>query len=184
MGTVTITENAKRAVVSLLNESLQIEYEFMMNYPRCIEVLVNIHKITDEQLISDIKTCGEDSTRHFDDISQLIERLGGKPVWKTSPIGQMDDVSSRIADQLKREFAVLAIFEGINHILQQNKAKIKGWKFFGKTFTVRSEPQENPVTFNEIKNIMDIEISDEKKHIRLAEDSIATIRALLPGITA
>ncbi len=183
MGTVTITEDGKRAVMSLLNDSLQIEYEFMMNYPRCIEILVNKHKITDEQLIGDIKICADDSTRHFNEISQLIESLGGKPVWKTSVIGQWDDIPSRINDQLKREKEVLAIFKDINRILQQNKVEIKDRKFFGKTFTVRSEPQEAVVTLNEIKSIIDRETSDEIKHIRLAENSIATIRALLPEIT-
>ncbi len=95
----------------------------------------------------------------------------------------MDDIISRIDDQLKREREVLAIFKDINHILQQNKVEIKSRKFFGKTFTLRIDPQESVVTLNEIKSLMDLEIIDEIKHIRLAENSIATIRTLLPEIT-
>ncbi len=183
MEAVTITEDAKRALMSLLSDSLQIEYEFIMNYPRCIEILVNKYKITDEQLIGDINICADESRRHFDEISQLIESFGGKPVWKTSVIGHWDDIPSRINEQLEREKEVLAIFKDINRILQQNKVEVKDRKFFGKRFTVRSEPEGSMVTLNEIKSIMDREISDEIKHIRLAENSIATIKVLMSETT-
>jgi len=41
-----INEDSKKAIVSLLNKSIEVEYAFIFNYPRLIDQLVNIEPIT------------------------------------------------------------------------------------------------------------------------------------------
>jgi hypothetical protein len=45
-----IKDDAKAAIIKLLNEAIQTEYSFIMNYPRIIDHLVKIDNIHDEQL--------------------------------------------------------------------------------------------------------------------------------------
>jgi len=87
----TIKENGKKAIVDLLNKSLQVEYSFILNYPRIIDNLVII-KIHDEQLIKDLEHVGKESTRHLGSLGQLIVQLGGEPEWQIEVIDRMVDV--------------------------------------------------------------------------------------------
>jgi len=41
-----INEDGKKAIVRLLNKSIEVEYAFIFNYPRLIDQLVNIQPIT------------------------------------------------------------------------------------------------------------------------------------------
>ena len=43
-----INEDGKKAIVSLLNKSIEVKYAFIFNYPRLIDQLVNIEPITQE----------------------------------------------------------------------------------------------------------------------------------------
>ena len=64
----TITDEAKRDLIHVLNESLEIEYDMILNYPRMIEKLENIDKIHDEQLNYDLQLLGRQSIRHFNEV--------------------------------------------------------------------------------------------------------------------
>ncbi len=175
----TIKEDAKKALIGLLNRSLQVEYVFIINYPRLIDKLVNYDNIRDEQLTKDIETLGKDSMRHFGDISNLVERLGGKPVWSMDVIARLEDVEELLVKQLKREKAVLSMFEDAKSMVLANKAKVRVREFFGKVIRVRGGLSEDIVTVDDVIGVLDREMWDEKKHIRLVEDSIATFRALI-----
>ena len=41
-----INEDGKKAIVRLLNKSIEVECAFIFNYPRLIDQLVNIQPIT------------------------------------------------------------------------------------------------------------------------------------------
>ncbi len=44
---VTITDQAKKAISELCNESVVTEYDMILNYPRIIDHIVNFEKIKD-----------------------------------------------------------------------------------------------------------------------------------------
>ena len=60
----TITDDAKIAISGILNRSLLVEYDFILNYPRIIDRLVNYDDIHDEQLIGDLDRLGKESMKH------------------------------------------------------------------------------------------------------------------------
>ena len=80
MEIVTITDEAKRAIAKLCNESVIVEYEMILSYPRIIDHIVNFEKIKDEQLVKDIDKLGKDSLRHFTKMDEMIRDLGDNMV--------------------------------------------------------------------------------------------------------
>ncbi len=179
METETIKEDAKRALVALINKSLQIEYEFIMNYPRMIDKLVNYDEIHDEQLTRDIQKFSKDSLRHFGELTALVEKLGGQPMWNMEMIARLDDVEELLTRQLGKEREVLSIFEQAKRIVEQNSVKVKAGGLFRRLIIgLKDEPPERIIYVPEIMSIVEREIMEEKGHVRLVEDSIATIKAL------
>ena len=77
----TLTDYGRKAIVSILNRALIVEYAFILNYPRMMDKLVNYDKINDEMLNSNFNRLGKESMKHFNDDVKLIERLGGEPAW-------------------------------------------------------------------------------------------------------
>ena len=49
-----ITENAKRTMVDLLNRTIQLEYAYIINYPRLIDQIVAIEEVPDQQIAADL----------------------------------------------------------------------------------------------------------------------------------
>ena len=167
----TIKENGKKAIVDLLNKSLQVEYSFILNYPRIIDNLVII-KIHDEQLIKDLEHVGKESTR-------LIVQLGGEPKWQIEVIDRMVDVDRMLVQQLGKEKLALSLCQQAKHLAEQNRAKVKVKDFFGRLIRMQDELPIDVVNINDVISVLDRIIIDEKKHIRLVEDSIATLNVLM-----
>lgn len=179
MEIVTLKEDAKIALAALMNKSLQVEYTFIMNYPRMIDKLVNYDGINDEKLINDIQRFSKDSLRHFGTLTSLVERLGGKPMWNMEIVARLEDVAELLTQQLEKEKEVLSLFEEMKRFILANKVIIKPPKFFGRFITLRGTwPPENVVDVNEIMSIVEYQIMEERGHIKLVEDSVATIKAL------
>ena len=45
-----ITESGKKLIINLLREAIEIEYGFIVNYPRVVDQLVNIETIPQEEV--------------------------------------------------------------------------------------------------------------------------------------
>ncbi len=60
-----ITNDGKRAIVSILNSGLAVEYIHIVNYPRFIDQMVNINEVPDnDPSVVVLKKLGEASVRH------------------------------------------------------------------------------------------------------------------------
>ena len=174
----TIKENGKKAIADLLNKSLQVEYSFILNYPRIIDNLVII-KIHDEQLIKDLEYVGKESVWHFGWVGQLIVQLGGESQWGIEVIDRMVDVDRMLVQQLDKEKLALLLFQQAKHLAEQNRVKVKVKDFFGRLIRMQDELPVDVVNINDVISVLDHIIIDEKKHIRLVEDSIATLNMLM-----
>ena len=175
----TIKDDAKRALTGLLNKSLQVEYDFIMNYPRMIDQIINYEGIRDEQLVKDLEILGKVSLRHFGEISKLVERLGGEPIWKIDVIARLEDVQELLIEQLAKEKEAASIYEDAKRIVVQNKVEVKTGGFLSKVIRIREELPQDIVSADDIIRLLDRQIWDERSHVKLVEDSIATLRALM-----
>ena len=175
----TITDDAKRALIKILNESLQVEYAFILNYPRLIDIIRHYHEFQDEQLCKDLEKLGKDSSRHLGSVGELIVKLGGEPMWEIQVIGRVADVEKVLAQQLEREKLAKSMYQEAKLVAQRNKAKAKVREILGKFIKVKYEEPEDVVDANDVINTFERIITDEGNHIRLVEDSIATLNALM-----
>lgn len=124
-----ITEEGKKAIVILLNKSLQVEYGLILNYPRIVEQLENIEKTEDKELINNMERFGKDSLRHSAIVSRLIEELGDKPDYELLVIERTVDIHSMMVEQLAKEKTAMSIYKDAKRITEKNQVKSKG--FFG-----------------------------------------------------
>ena len=118
-----ITEDGKKAIVSLFNKSIEIEYAFIFNYPRLIDQLVNIEPIIQESVAKKLELLGKESVQHAHWIMQLIEGLGGEPQLLFELIDRMTDIPSLLLEQLEREKLVQSLFQQAKLVAEQNQAK-------------------------------------------------------------
>ena len=89
---------ANRAkLIGLLNQILQIEYSFMIHYPRLARALRS------EEARSILEELGRDSTRHGNVVSGIIEELGGKAEWSFEPAPDGTDMAAVLRKQLEKE---------------------------------------------------------------------------------
>lgn len=165
----TLKKEAKRSIVAKLNRALQVEYDLIFNYPRMVDKLVNIDKINDEKLNNTIEVLGIESLRHFTEIDNLIVKLGGETQWRFEVIDRLVDVEEILAAQLKREKWVVSWYASVKRIAEQGKAGFLDRLTMGSDF----------VDANEIINVMDRLIRDEKRHAILLEKAIPTLKKLM-----
>ena len=97
-----ITEEGKKAIINLLNKSIQVEYDMVMNYPRIMDQIKNIDKSQSEEFINNCERLGKDSFRHATIATKLIEELGGKPEFEMLVIDRMIDIQKALIEQLAR----------------------------------------------------------------------------------
>ena len=168
-----ITENGKKTIVDLLNKSLQVEYGFIVNYPRLIDQMVNIDEIPDKQLPEDLERLGKASFRHAGEVIQLIGRLGGEPDWRVEPIDRIVDMGSMLAQQLKKEKLAQSIYQKAKHVAEQSQVKSGG--FLGRLRTLSNPELRNVTERSDTIRILEHLAAQEYTHIRLVEDIIAVL---------
>lgn len=174
---LTITDQAKRAIAAVFNESVVAEYSMILNYPRIIDHIVNIEKITDKQLIDDINKLGTDSLHHFGVTDRIIGTLGSKIVWEPSTLPRLVGVPDMLEAQLKNENAARAFYIEARKIAAVNKATYKSGGFFS-AFTQRNKPEEIIIRYDLLIRDIDRLILDEERHIRIVEDLLVTCKTL------
>jgi len=164
-----ITEEGKRAIVALLNQALLAEYGMLLNYPRIIDQLANIDKVSDKQLAIDLERLGKDSFRHAGIVGQLIAQLGGKPDWDITVIDRMIDIGSMLVEQLAKEKLAMSIYQDAKRIADKNQVKAKG--FLGRLTTWREEPRDTTSRSKAIDILTSLH-NEEWGHIRRCENAI------------
>ena len=165
----TLKKDAKKAVIEKLNRAVQVEYDLIFNYPRAFDILVNIYKIHDERLNSTIETLGKESLRHFSEIDKLIVKLGGETQWDLKTPGESGNLEEAFAKQLEKEKWAVSWYTSVKRIAEQGKAGFLDRLAIGSDF----------VDANEIINMMDRLIRDEKKHAMLIEEAVNTLKKLM-----
>ena len=105
-----ITQDGKKAIVSLLKKSIEVEYAFIFNYPRLIDQLVNIEPITQERVAKKLGFLGKESIQHASWIMRLIEDFGGESQLPIEVIDRIVDVPSLLLKQLEREKLAQSLF--------------------------------------------------------------------------
>ena len=176
MDVETISEDAKRRIIELLNRSLQVEYDLLFNYPRVIDKLVNSDKIQDEEIINAMETTGKESIRHFDEVDRLIKKLGGESIWRIDVIDLSQDVGEILDQQLDKEKWVVSWYKEAKQAAEQNKVKVRG--FLGKSAGSSSELPEDFIDVNDIISMLEHHITDELRHQKLVASSIDRLRML------
>ncbi|MFC2005048.1 hypothetical protein ACFLUY_02365 [Chloroflexota bacterium] len=174
---VTITDQAKRAIASLCKETVVVEYDMILNYPRIIDHIINFEKIEDQQLVKDIDKLGKESLGHFTKMDELIRNLGDDMAWLPSTLPRLVGVVYILDQQLEKEKTVLDIYKEARKIAIANKTTAKVGGFFSRLKGIDIS-EHNIVLFDKLINDLDRLISDEERHIRVVEDSTATCRTL------
>ncbi len=160
-----ITEDGKKAIVSLLNKSIELEYAFLFNYPRLIDQLVNIEPITQESVAKKLELLGRESVQHAGWIMRLIENLGGEPQLPVEVLDRMTDIPSMLLKQLDKENLVQSLFQQARLVAEQNQTK--GILAKMKTMEVRS-PDMAKERSRTLRVLERLEI-DEGRHIKLVQ---------------
>jgi len=164
-----ITEEGKRELVGLLNESLQVEYGVILNYPRILDQITNIDKSQSEEFTGNVERLGKDSFRHATVVAKLIEDLGGKPDFETVVIDRMIDIQSMLVEQLGKEKLAMSVYQNAKRIVQTNQAQAKG--FFSKLLSGREESGRE-ISRSKVMEILTGLENDEWSHIKRVENAL------------
>ena len=166
-----ITDSGKRAIVDLLNRSLQVEYGMILNYPRLLDQIVGIDEIPDKLIPGNLESLGKESFRHAGKVGQLIVQLGGEPQWDIEVIDRIIDIGSMLVQQLEKEKAALSMYQQAKLVAQQNQAKAKG--FLRGLMGWGSEESHSVVKRSEVISILSGLINDETRHVQVVKNTIA-----------
>jgi len=166
-----ITEDGKKAIVSLLNKSIELEYAFIFNYPRLIDQLVNIEPITQESVAKKLELLGKESVQHAGWIMRLIENLGGEPQLPFEVIERMPDIPSLLLKQLDKEKLVRSLFQQAKLVVEQNQAK----GILAKIKTMGAPPQDMAKEKSSTIRILERLEIDEGRRIGLVQNIISEL---------
>ena len=175
---ITITDFAKKAVAKLCNESVVVEYDMILNYPRIIDHIVNFEKIKDDQLVNDIDKLGKDSLGHYGIMDRMIRSLGSEIAWLPNTLPRLVGVDYVLEQQLEKEKAARDLYTEARKIAMANKTTVKVGGIFN-IFRGKDMSEEDVVSYEQVIHDLDRLISDETRHIRVVEDSLATHKALM-----
>jgi bacterioferritin (cytochrome b1) len=88
----------QEAVVDILKHALEVEYQFIIHYPRLAKMMPS------EELASKIKLLGQDSVKHADIVSNTISKMGGTaPVPMVAALPEPLDLKDFFQKQLELE---------------------------------------------------------------------------------
>ena len=166
-----ITEDGKKAIVNLLNKSIEIEYAFIFNYPRLIDPLVNIKPITQENVAKKLELLGKESVQHVHWIMRLIESLGAEPQLPFEVIDRMTDIPSLLLKQFDKEKLVQSLFQQAKRVAEQNQ--VEGILAKMKTKGALS-PGSTAERSSTIRVLERLEI-DEGRHVGLVQNMISEL---------
>ena len=174
---LTITEEARHAIVAICNETLVTEYDFILSYPRIIDNMVN-NKIADKQLLDDIETLGKNSLAHYGIVDNMIQSLGAETAWRLNTLPSSVDIIDVLESQYEKEKSAHYLYNEARKVANANKTTIKTGGIFNK-FRLREIQESEIIPLDFIISRLDRLITDENRHMRIVVDSIATVKSLL-----
>jgi rubrerythrin len=134
-----------------------------------------VKHIEDPQLNKDIETMGKDSFRHSGLVAQVIDQCKGECAWDIKVVTRLPDILSMLKEQLEREVTAVKVYTEAKRIAERNKTTGKTGGFLNRLL---DKVEAGPVDANEVITTLDRIITDEQRHVRLCEDSIATLTML------
>ncbi len=90
-------------ILNPLNQALQLEYSFIVHYPRLASA------IQDEEIRRWALTLGRASISHADTVAIAIKKLGGIPLWSFKPFPEDVDIVKIFKVQLGKEKMALQL---------------------------------------------------------------------------
>ena len=176
----TLSDDGKKALIDSLNRSIQVEYGLILNYPRVIDYLIHCEKINDEILNKGIEKVGIDSSRHLGWVVEIINKIGGEPLWQIDTIDRLIDAPKMLNRQLEKEETVLEMYQEAVRLVRRYAVKAKVSDIFGKFIrTNKHGLQEEVIATNELVERLERIAVDERNHVKLLHDSIATMDYLM-----
>lgn len=176
MEIISITDEAKKAIIELCNRAVTLEYDMIVNYPRIIDHIRNFEKIEDKQILADIESLGRESLGHFNKADRIVTNLGGELEWEADMLPRLVGVEDMLGIQLEKEREAFNTYTQAKQIALHNKKRVKVGGFFN---SLLGKDISSIVQLDYIVNELDRLIADEERHARLAEDIIATHKSLL-----
>ena len=162
----TIKKDAQKNIVARLNRLLQVEYDFIFNYPKVIDRLVNVERINDKQLIASLEELVKESLRHFDTVDKWIRKLGGETIWDLKMVSSLVDTKELLLQQLEKENLAISWYSAARKIAEENKVKAGG--ILGGLVGSTSVLPEDFINVDEFINMLEQHIADERRHIEVA----------------
>ncbi|MFC1983956.1 hypothetical protein ACFLVO_02975 [Chloroflexota bacterium] len=175
----TIREDALKAIAELCNQIVLVEYDMILGYPRLIDHLVNFEKISDKQVLGDLEKLGKDSLGHFNKTDRLMTQLGSQIVWTTSTYPRLVDPIYELNEQLGKEKEAFELYQKARKIALDNKIEAKPKGLLGKLFGMEKIREEDLIIADEVIYMLERHMEDERRHLKLTEDSIATLKMLM-----
>ncbi len=170
-----ITDDGKRAIVSILNRGLAIEYTHIVNYPRFIDQMVNINEVPDnDPCVVVLKQLGEESVRHANTVMALITQLGGEPHLVVEPAERMSDVFGMCQKQMEKEKDNLALFQQAKVVAQNNQMKTSKGILGGIINVIKDRPSDTVERSHVIQLLTRLE-NDESRHMQLLANVISDL---------
>jgi hypothetical protein len=169
-----ITESAKHRIVSILNQIAEVEYKFIVNYPRTIDQIVTIEGVEDQQLIDDLERLGNESGYHLNACIQLITRLGGTSMWQIQPRDRTIDLEARGEDQIAGERLANRLYSEAAKIAEDNPVKSGFFNKLRPSLDAETDPVSRTETIRLLRHMADQELT----HERILKDCLATFRAM------
>ena len=166
-----ITEDGKKAIVSLLNKSIEVKTCSICNYPRLVDQLVNIEPTTQESVPKKLQLLGREAVQHAGWIMRLIEDFGGEPQLPIEVIDRIVDVPSLMLKQLDREKLVQSLFQQAKHVAEQSQAKgiLTKMKTMGALSSGMVAERSSTIRILERLEI------DAGRHLKLIQDIISEL---------
>ncbi len=170
-----ITDDGKRAIVSILNQGLAVEYTPIINYPRFIDQMVNIDEVpVDDPCVVVLTQLGEKSVRHANIVMALVTQLGGKPQLVVEPAFRMTDVFAMCHQQMEKEKENLALFQETNTIAQNNQVKtLKG--ILDENINMIRGRSPDALTRSQMIQLLTRLENDESRHMQLLDTVISDL---------
>ena len=170
-----ITDDGKRAIVSILNKGLAVEYTHIVNYPRFIDQMVNIDRVPDDDpCVVVLKRLGEESVRHANIVMHLITLLDGEPHLVVEPVERISDVFGMCQKQMEKEKENLLLFQQAKAVVQKNQMKTLKGILDANINMIRNRPSDTVKTSQMIQLLTRLE-NDESRHMQLLDTVISDL---------
>lgn len=174
-----ITKKGKRQMVTLLNRILQVEYSFIINYPRIIDQISLVEGLSDEDLFEDLERLGKESTTHLGIVGDMIECLGGRVDWRPNAVERMVDLATLFEQQVRREKAAESMYDQAVRIARDNPVKSLGvFETIRRALGFDLDLAHREHTIRRFERIA----GEERDHLRLLEDMLAAYKSQLGRI--